>query len=624
MCGIAGVLLNSPDRVSEELLTRMGMAQSHRGPDSFAVYSKDRFGVAHNRLSILDLSPAGNQPFKDGSSVLVYNGEIYNYLSLKRDLAQEGVEVSGTSDTAVLFACLVHWGVPKTLQMIRGMFAFAFYDADKETVYLCRDRLGIKPLFWLYDAAGLYWASEVKSLAAGVTIKVDSIQTLFSLASIGEKLNETTVFEHVRHVPPGHFLCFQAGGASPQLTSYYDILEDIDEAYYRELDKMSKPVLLDCFQKILSDSVQGMLMSDAPMGIFVSGGIDSSLIASIATNYDNNLSLFTANVTGQYTEFPDAQLLASHLKKQLYDAKFEPEMLLSHWAMATYHYETPIVIHTNAVPFSRVAALAHSKGVKAVLTGEGADELFLGYPTLLTRRLNGIAKMPVELLKSAYEVVPGLREYLFPNEKQTISGFMDLLVQGFDRQRLREKGYEAYSFLSKKLIEDQYLSIQMIREGLIALLFRNDRMGMLASIESRFPFLDESMIRFAINLPMKWKIAHTSRFHNYKHPFLMDKAVVRWTAEYLLPPQLAYKKKNGFPMYGYKHVRVSPGFFRDGYVAQLVGLTDEKEAYMLRTQPPYYVAKLAAVEIFGRLFAWGQTPDDVTRHLLRTVNIVNM
>lgn len=593
----------------------MGRVQQHRGPDSFGTAVAGNVGFVHNRLSIIDLSEAGNQPYRDGSHLLAFNGEIYNYAQLRTDLVRQGVQFAGGSDTEVLFHLLVRHGVPATLRVIRGMFAFSFWDERDRTLYLCRDRFGIKPLVWCRSGGNLYWASEVKALMqAGVGVRPDPVRTLHSLAGIGDQSNEYTVFAGVRHVAPGTYLACKAG-AEPRSTEYYNVCEQVDRALYEELDRASAQEITERFDQLMHASVEAMLMSDAPMGAFVSGGIDSSYIASLACAADGNLTLFTANVLGKHSEYEDAKAVSAELGRPLLDAKFEPAAMIEGWAKATYHYECPLVKHTNAVPLAAVATLARDSGVKAVLTGEGSDELFLGYPKLLTSRYQRPLRIPVELLTSLYGIVPGLRSYLFPQPGDSVSDFLGLLTQGFERQRLRDPGMAAYGFLPEKEARRHYTSIQMLREHLLSLLHRNDRMGMLASIESRFPFLDEDVVRFAVNLPLRFKCAWTRRLHDVKHPFLIDKAVVRRAAGKHLPHRLASKRKEGFPMYGHKAVEVSRGYFADGYVADLLGLTPTVEEHMLRTQPRYFIAKLVSLEVFGRLFERGEAPDVVSAHL---------
>jgi asparagine synthase (glutamine-hydrolysing) len=616
MCGIAGVLLPLGQSVTEAQVRAMGETLFHRGPDNFGLLVRKNIGFAHTRLSILDPSPAAHQPIHDGRYTLIYNGEIYNYLDLRRQLETRNVSFKSTSDTEVLFHYLIHFGVAATLPALRGMFAFSFYDNETDTVYLCRDHLGIKPLFWTRYNGGLYWASEVKALRAMLPIRPDPVKTLFAAASIADHSNEYTVFKDVYHVPPGAYLVAQSA-LPPRIRYYYDILDDIHEATYRELNRMTMSEVTERFQQLFRQSVKSMMISDAPLGAFVSGGIDSGLVALHASRQHHEIAFFTANVLGKYSEVEEARFLSRSLGCPLHEAPFAPEMMLQLWAKATFHYEAPLVTHTNAVPFAVVAELARQNSVKAVLTGEGADELFLGYPYLFAKSYRKLLTLPVELLKGAYRLIPKLRLLLFPEGGRSINDFLELLVQTFERQRLRERGFQAYEFLPSKEIPRQYLTIQMLREHLISLLHRNDRMGMLASIESRFPFLDEDLIRFAVNLPYRFKVALTHRWHDIYHPFLLDKAILRQAGRAGLSASLVRKPKRGFPMYGHKFLEVRPGFFKNGYLADLAGLTSQVESYMLARESRYFIGKLASVEVFGRLFAFGDEPEKVTEHVLR-------
>jgi asparagine synthase (glutamine-hydrolysing) len=618
MCGIAGMLFSRGQSIDEQLLRRMGEVQRHRGPDHLGLFLKDNIGFAHTRLSILDLSPAGNQPFVNDRFVLAFNGEIYNYQEIGRQLQKQNVEIRGSSDTAVLFAALITWGTAKTLRAIRGMFAFSFCDLQSGTVYLCRDRLGIKPLVWCYCDKRLYWASEVKAIAAAKPIEPDPIKTLYATLSVADDSGFRTAFRGVRSVPPGCYLECQPGH-EPVEHEYYCLADEVDKSYYQQLDRTSKSEVVRQFSELLDQSVQRMLMSDVRMGVFVSGGIDSSVIAESAARQDSSIAFFTANVTGRYSEFPDAQALSVQIGRELLDAKFTPEMLLAEWARSTWHYEFPIVRHVNALPLGVVARLAQATGVKPVLTGDGSDELFLGYPPVLAQRYRTPAVMPVELIKRAYGMIPRVREFLFPELNGSREAFISLAVQDFEAARFRERAQAAYSFLPQRQAAEHLQCLTMVQNGLVSLLHRNDRMGMMASIESRFPFLDEDLVHFAANLPVKFKIRAVPRFYNPMHPFLEDKWIVRRAAEGRLQPALIHKRKKGFPLYGHKNVRVRPGFFRHGYVESLVGLSLRGEDYMLRTSDAYFVAKLVSVEVFGRLFAFQQQCDDVTEHLLKYV-----
>jgi asparagine synthase (glutamine-hydrolysing) len=261
-----------------------------------------------------------------------------------------------------------------------------------------------------------------------------------------------------------------------------------------------------------------------------------------------------------------------------------------------------------------VARLARDSGIKPVLSGEGADELFFGYPQLLARRFDSAAAFPVNFVKSMYKVLPALHNHLFPSLHSSPLSLLNALVQGFEIEQLRDRAAEKLSALSPRAFREQYLTINLIKEHLVTLLHRNDRIGMMSSIEARIPFLDRDIVKFAVNLPSKFKIGRSLRPHNFKHPFLVDKWVVRKTAEKYLPIEIARKKKNGFPMYGHKFVRVKNGFFANGWITESLGLS-RSSIDLLTEQNPYLVAKLASVEIFGRIFGLNQSVESVREHV---------
>lgn len=619
MCGIAGVLLAHERRVDPIEVERMGAAVHHRGPDNAGSHCDANYGVAHTRLSILDLSPAGNQPFVDGPHSLVYNGEIYNYLDLRQDLLDRGVPLTGTSDTEVLFRLLILDGVEPTLRRLRGMFAFSFHDARTQTVYLCRDRLGIKPLLYRYADGELHWASEAKAIAGARPLEIDRTRLLQSTASLFDGRGARTVFRHVHNVPAGAYLEARAG-EPPVLHRYHEWTDEVDAATYRELDGEPMEAVVHRFGELLRQSTKRMLLSDAPMGVFVSGGIDSSVIAALAFEQDPDLALFTANVVGRYSEVEDARRLATSLGASLHEATYGPEDVLREWSRGTSHYEAPLINHMNALPLGVTAELAHRTGVKAVLTGEGSDELFLGYPPFVARRYQGLAA-PVDWLKRAYGIFPGVRQFLFPRDEGRIEFFYPRLTTSFENELHEQRFADAYAFLPAKQRAEHLSASHLLLSHLSSLLHRNDRMGMLAGIESRFPFLDEEVVRFGLNLPAKFKIRRVPRVHNRKHPFLMDKAVVRHVARDLLPPELVAKKKFGFPTYGHHALRIRTEFFAGGYVEDAYELTPEAQEQLVSDRFRYFGALLASVEVFGRLFECGHSVDDVTAHLERHVQV---
>lgn len=620
MCGISGFFDVNHKKVKYNVLDEMLQVQDHRGPDHKGVYYNNYVGFAHNRLSLLDLSSAGNQPFEDDSYVLVYNGEIYNYKQLKQELPA-GIEYKSSSDTEVLFNALKYWGVKKTVQRIQGMFAFSWYEKKSENLYLVRDRLGIKPLFYSLDKdLTLYFASEVKALLQVVDVAPNPFKVLYSSLGVLERSRKETAWDTIFQVEPGTFLKINASGVDE--INYYTVFDTVDEKEYNRLSQLSGDDVLAEFDGLFEASIDKMCVSDASMGAFVSGGIDSSLIAKYATDKVSDFKLFTANVLGKHSEYDDALFLSKSLNKPLYDYKYEKHMALRDWASVTWHYESPIVVHFNAIPFSGVSQLTKEHDVKAVLTGEGADELFLGYPQLLAKRYENFIKLPFHILNSLYGLVPKLSSFVTKTGgSQDISTLFGSAANNFSNELSSLENNNVYDFLDKKKREEHLLTSKMLQDHIVSLLWRNDRMGMKHSIESRFPYLDEDLISFSMNLPTKYKIGRTLKFHNYKHPFLIDKYLIRKLAADKLPKSLVEKKKNGFPMHGLRDMHVDPVFFKNGVVSSILQLDDRKLTYMCNNKNNYMISLLASVEIWSKLFVQKMSIDQVDALILQNVKI---
>ena len=411
------------------------------------------------------------------------------------------------------------------------------YDSINNDIYLCRDRLGIKPLFWCYKNGTLYWSSEIKSIKSVVPISIDHMRTLHSLAISADESRTRILFSDVNILSPGTYLKCKLGG-KPEIKIYYDLINDIDKDMYNELNRLPEDQIKICLTEKFKSSVESMLMSDVPLGTFVSGGIDSSIIASIG-NETNDMNLFTSDVADENSELQYAKYLSNHLGKKLFVSKYTPDHWIEDMINCTYHYETPITTHINALPFSRVAELSNQHGVKPVLTGEGADELFIGYPYVILDRFKNILLLPINIMTSFYNIIPRLKKHLIP-DSDVIPRFLieELLIRN-ERKVLREKLIDAYSFVNKKNMDWTVKTGEDLSFHLHTLLHRNDRMGMMYSIESRFPFLDEEIIKFGLNLPVKWKIKYSlSHFDKY-HPFIKDKYIIRQIASDVLPNKIA-------------------------------------------------------------------------------------
>jgi len=610
MCGILGISSRSQSLSELENTVKKGTdVLFHRGPDNSSCYTINNVCMAHTRLSILDTSESGNQPFYTDKFVLSYNGEIYNYKELYRDLLTNKAELKSTSDTEVLFLILTHLGVQKTIKMFQGMFAFSFYSAEEGALYLCRDKLGIKPLYWIQKGDELFWASEVKALREMTAIEVDHIRTMNSAVSAPEEKNNNTLFKDVFQVPPGSYLKYKPG-ERPEIIRYYSLIDDVDEDYYSELNGLNFKEVRNHLTELLSHSVKSMLMSDVPVGSFVSGGLDSSIITAIAKGFNSGIKLFSSDVGGEYSEVRYAKLLAKETSSEISVSEYNLQAFIDDLAEITFHYETPVVTHANSLPFARLADLASKEGVKPVLTGEGSDELFMGYAHPIFQNFKSMLLFPHNVLQKMYSLIPRVGKQLFPLDPRVmLTDIMNTNVHTY-----MAEVRSAFHFLPRNLIDNHIGMIHLLKYHLHGLLHRNDRMGMKYSIESRFPFLDEKMIKFGINLPQKWKIKFSLSYHDSYHPFVVDKYILRANASEIMPKKLAFRAKRGFPTKGITDVRVGRNYFDNGYIEEIARLDNKGKEWLFKMNKGF-LSKLILIDIFGRLFHMNQSPDYVRSHL---------
>lgn len=597
MCGFAGIV--NRNEASLDTIKKIGQTIIHRGPDHTGLYWDQNVAFVHNRLSLVDLSENANQPFTDDRFVLIFNGEIYNHNQLRKDYLSNDV-LKTTSDTETLFYLLKKLGVDQSTTLIRGMFTFAWYDKQTKQIWLVRDRLGIKPLFYIQQKGQLIFSSELKGITTHFDIPVNELK--IQKAAMGEfEFSKThTAFEDVIQLIPGTILHYDLEKDIVSRSLYFSIEDLVDKNYYRELHSCSEKELLLRFDQLMHKSIDSMMMSDVGMGAFVSGGVDSSLIAAIATK-SNPVTLITGNNLGKHSEYTYAKSLADFLQQDLFAHEHKPEEILTKWVETTWFYESPVVVHPHAIPFHGVAKVARNNGLKCVLTGEGADELFLGYPRILTRKWDNFINLPFTLTKAIYKRIPGLTKYLNLNQ-ENYEKILFSQAFGYEWQITQQNISNAYAFVeNKKLIDDHALTLDMLSRSLHSLLWRNDRMGMMRSIEARFAYLDEDLLKFAANLPIKLKIAKTSSFNNYKHPFLIDKYILRKTAQKYLPKKLAYRNKVGFSMYGFDRINIKKGFFNNGFLENLLKLNKQGIEELETNTYKSLLWKLAAVEIWGQL-----------------------
>ena len=551
MCGIVGFA--GRVGIAEEMLRAMSGTMAHRGPDDEGVWTSadGTAGFGHRRLAVIDLSPGGHQPMTDGSGRvhIAFNGEIYNFRELRHELQQRGHAFHTASDTEVILAAYDAWGA-EFLSHLAGMFALALYDAAEQRLILARDRAGEKPLFYSLSAERLVFASELKALFALPEFpRRLNRNALNHYLAFGYVPAQLCLIEGVEKLRPGHALRYDAGSGSVHVWQYWDLPPPPDgnvppdEELVAELDRL------------LEAAVRKQLVADVPVGILLSGGVDSSLVTAMAARVSSRpVKTFTVTFPGheQHDEAPFARLVAAHFSTdhtELPAATAGAELLP---ALAR-QYDEPIA-DSSMVPTYLVSRLIREHATVA-LGGDGGDELFGGYPLYLyATRLAGVQKLIPRPLRSAVGrtakwLPAGVRgrNYLIA---AGCRGFEPLTRIGlfFDeewRSRLLAAPSETHP-----TPDDLRLELAAGAETLLQaaqridfrsympddILVKVDRASMLASLETRAPFLDPAVVEFAYGrVPDRLKANSTER-----------KILLRRLASRLLPPQLDLKRKQGF------------------------------------------------------------------------------
>jgi asparagine synthase (glutamine-hydrolysing) len=553
MCGVAGLVTTTPVSGSVAHLGRMTEALRHRGPDDFGFYHDDWAHLGHRRLSIIDLS-AGRQPMSNesGDLWLTYNGEIYNHADLRPALERAGHRYRTRSDTETILHAYEQHG-PACLDLFRGMFAFAIWDRTARRLFCARDRLGIKPFYYYWDGRLFAFASEMKALFEHPAISPElEEESLPEVLALGYTSNDRTLFRGIRKLMPGHHLTLDLNQLQPepQLERYWDVpaptpTEDVD--------------WIAQTRRRLEESVQMRLMSDVPLGMFLSGGVDSSAIAALAQRAAcRPVKTFAVGYREtRFSELGYASEAARALGTEHHETVIGRDEFFAALPRLIWHEDEPIV-WPSSVSLFFVSKLA-SEHVKVVLTGEGSDELFGGYeryrwhlmnhraaellPTILRRRIS--TRLAASTLLGA-SLRRKLGHTFLAREDSIESLYLENFLGAFsepERARLLKASssgayanYLAYwnaragaSLLDRMLYADQ-------KTYLVELLMKQDQMSMACSIESRVPFLDHTLVEFAAHIPAQLKIRGGVR-----------KYVLKQAVKDLLPSWVIRRKKMGFP-----------------------------------------------------------------------------
>ena len=564
MCGITGIMhFRDGARVEPETLRQMCAAMVHRGPDDEGIYTDGAVGIGMRRLSIVDLS-TGHQPLsnEDGTVWIVFNGEIYNHAALRESLQALGHQYRTHSDTETIVHLYEEYGAD-CVQQLRGMFAFAIWDARRQRLFIARDRLGIKPLYYKLTSEQIVFGSEIKVVLAGPGGGAQFDSTVLpEYLAFGYLSGEQTFYREVRKLMPGHWMEVDRNG-HVQIERYWDLPVNQSEVARPE------SYYIQTFREMLEQAVSSHLMSDVPLGVFLSGGVDSSAVAALMTKIRRApVETFSVGYSeDEYSELPYARIVAQHLNSIHHEVLVSQQDFFDTLPQLIRHEDEPIV-WPSSVPLYFVARLAHER-VKVVLTGEGADETLAGYtryaftlknaawdriyrnvvPDAIRRGIRGSIADSTWISAAVRRKLS--HTFLARNGNSWASFYFDNFFSAFSEgdqsglltQDLQQRCADGAAY-QNVLQYWEHSSGDMlhrllytdIKTYLVELLMKQDNMSMAASIESRVPFLDHPLVEFATNIPQNLQLGGFA-----------GKRILKKAVEDLLPHSILYRPKLGFP-----------------------------------------------------------------------------
>ncbi len=559
MCGIAGVLRTDGNSADARVIRSMTDIIAHRGPDGSGFYVQGEVALGHRRLSIIDLA-TGGQPMsnEDDSVWITYNGEIFNHADVRPELEVAGHRYKSHCDTETVIHAYEQYG-DHCLTRFRGMFAFAIWDGKHKRLFCARDRLGIKPFYYFWNGRLFAFASEIKALLQHPEISAElNEQLLPEYLAFGYTSGEETLFKGIRKLMPGHTLTLNCGsGPKLEIKQYWDA-PCPTEFETRPDDQW----IAECRTR-LEEVVRMRLMSDVPLGMFLSGGVDSSAIAALIKRMaDGPVKTFSVGYNeSKFSELSEARQVAEQIGTDHHEVLVSMDDFFNALPRLVWHEDEPIT-WPSSVSLYFVSRLA-SERVKVVLTGEGSDELFAGYGRYRFYQLNqqwmrayrGVPGGVRNAIQNAVAGSPLLSASVRRKLGHTVLGrgpsIESLYLNNFycafgaeEQQRLLNEHFAASPYanfldrwnsmtqsptLSRLLYADQ-------KTYLVELLMKQDQMSMASSIESRVPFLDHKFVEFAASVPPHMKLRGKQ-----------GKYIVKKAVEDLLPRNIIYRKKMGFP-----------------------------------------------------------------------------
>lgn len=523
MCGLAGIIGCEKNRDFGVQLKSMVNLLKHRGPDAegFFVNRKDGVYLGHKRLSIIDLSVNANQPFYNESRdlCLVCNGEIYNFKELKKLLCGRGHRFISNSDSEVIIHGYEEWG-EECVEKLRGAFAFAIWDFKKKRLILARDRMGIKPLYYIDKKDYFAFASEAKAFLGlngcwSAEINRESLELLLGFSFIP---NNNTLLEGVKKIPPAHFLILEQGRIT--FKRYWKLRKN------EQFTNLSFSEAAQKLEELLSESVKLRLQADVPIGILLSGGLDSSLIAALAKKVSpSNVHTYTVGYDHPWDERKFAIQVSKHIKSTHHSIQLHPLEVTDRIEELIWHFDGLSTLDAGIFSTYLISEKVKDFGVKVLLVGEGGDETLGGYSWF------GLSQLPFKLLPQ------NLRNTLY--------------YYATNRLLFSKRFFRNVSYFNKRMKEfkendifRQIASFELLYQLPNSYLMKVDKATMANSLEARVPYLDHKVVEFTYSLPRQYKIR--GNWFNMKKA--NEKYILREVAKRYLPNEIAMRKKRGFSL----------------------------------------------------------------------------
>lgn len=534
MCGIAAIYgFDNDQNNRRETITKMLSVLEHRGPDGWGYYISPEIALGQTRLSIVDLS-TGDQPMVTEENIIIFNGEIYNYIELKAELEKKGVKFQTTCDTEVLLKSYELYGT-ECFEKFNGQFVVLIWNKKKKELIIARDRFGVRPLYILEHKNQLYFASEMKAFDQILNYQREfDHKRLYEHCLLWNTIGDHTVYKDIKSLPGGSY-AFYRNGRNVKEERYYDIGRTPGPKFssYTEAE--------ETFKNLMDDAVKLRLRSDVPVGAYLSGGIDSSVILNLINNHSTN-KFKTFSITFQDKEYDESayqQEMVKHINTEHYSVNITYEKIDRAFPDAVYHFERP-VFRTAPVPLYLLSEIVRANGIKVVLTGEGADEILWGYDSYKELKLLEFwskypdSKIRPQLIKKLYPHLSHynddsqygmmrmfyedfLKEYnnelaslniRIHNNKILQNYFDKNWVVEFDKSNLIKElrtwlpdNYDSFNLLQK----NQYLEMRTLLSGYL-LSSQGDRMSMAHSVEGRYPFLDHRVVDMLFTMNDEYKL----------------------------------------------------------------------------------------------------------------------